>query len=125
MYWASLNCGEERKRCVPDAMPYCCDVLHISTDVAVLSEFVEVLRNNQQAQEVLGHSLDMIQRLFLICSPPSPTIPQENHVVPCQTVVFVRSFVLRLLFKSGTHELLVLRMPMITFNSKTAIAQSV
>jgi hypothetical protein len=35
------------------------------TDVAVLSEFPEELRNSQQAEVVLCHCLDMIHRLFL------------------------------------------------------------
>jgi hypothetical protein len=100
---------------------------YILTDVAVLSEFIEVLRNIQQAEEVLCHSRDMIQRLFSVCSPRTATIPQEDNIIPCQTVAFVRSFVLILLSKRGTHELPVLlfQLSVITFDSITRIAQSV
>lgn len=91
---------------------------YILTDVAVLSEFIEALRNIPQAEVVLCHSRDMIQRLFSVCSPRTQTVPQANNSIPCQTVAFVRSYVLLLLSKRGTHELPVLfQLSVITFDS--------
>lgn len=122
-YWTPLN-YEERDREEKDevCLTPCRAVVtyYILTDVAVLSEFIEVLRNIQQAKVVLCHSRDMIQRLFSVCSPRTQTIPQENSVIPCQTVTFVRSFILILLSNRDTYELPVLfQLSVITFDSIT------